>query len=435
MRRGEATPVRPSARLRGARRARIVATAAALLALSWLAPDRARAENDVDIRYPHLERMLRERAARPAPRARAPDEARPRVETVRRTPTSPSLSAQPERPVVEPSFFVAVLGDSLGVMLADGLRESLAIDRPHVAVQRKARESSGLVREDFYDWQKAARDLVAGGERLDYVLMLFGTNDRQQIRDADGTTLEPLSPRWREIYGQRIESLVATFRARNIPVIWVGLPIMRQERYAADMSKLNELFRAHAEKAGAHFIDVWDRFADEAGQFDASGPDVNGQQTRLRAADGIHLTRAGAVKLAHFVEGDIVRAAGAPPALATPAPERKEAEPAPIDPFQLDATALVEATLRREQEAREAASRFAGLALPDLPGPVFLPTKPAAGPVAPLTAPTAAPGGVLATGRSPGGGDAASLLARALVEGRPQDAKPGRADDFAWPRR
>lgn len=419
----------------------------ALVALALLATGGppGRAENDVELRFPHLERerVRQQRVRAPKPRLRdysrreSVDRAASREAPRRATAVTIAapVAAEPAQPAIEPTFFVAVLGDAFGLMLADGLRESLAQDRPHVGVLKKARDSSGLVREDFFDWRKAAREIAGGSERIDYAVIMLGANDRQPLRESDGTTLEPLSPRWRELYGERIEEIVGAFRIRGVPVIWVGLPIMRSERYGADVVQLNELFRAHAEKAGASFVDVWERFADDAGQFAAIGPDVNGQQMRLRAADGIHLTRAGSVKLAHFVQGDIARAAGAAPAIAV-APQPQKSEPALVDPFALDATALVRDALRREQEAREAASRFAGLAAPDLPGPLFLPTRPAAGPVVSLTSPALSPGGALDDGRARLlGGDAAATLTRALVEGRAQDAKPGRGDDFGWPRR
>lgn len=425
-------------RVTGRTRLKILAVALALLATGGPA---SFAENDGDAqRFPHLER-LRSQRARP-PVARVPRESAERTygarrESPRRSPVyvASPVAPAPQTPQVEPTFFVAVLGDAFGLMLADGLRESLAPDRPHVGVLRKARDASGLVREDFFDWRKAAREIASGAERVDHAVIMLGANDRQALRDADGTTLEPLTPRWREIYGQRIEEIVAAFRARSIPVIWVGLPIMRSERYGADVAQFNELFRAHAEVAGASYVDVWERFADDAGQFAATGPDVNGQPARLRAADGIHLTRAGSVKLAHFVQGDIARAAGAAPAVAT-APQPPKAEPALVDPFTLDATRLVQDALKREEEAREAASRFAGLAAPDLPGPLFLPTRPIAGAVVSLTAPALSPGGALDSRPAAlRGGDAAATLTRALVEGRPQEARPGRGDDFAWPRR
>ena len=426
------------ARVTGRTRLKIVAVALALLATGGPA---SFAENDGDVqRFPHLERLRNQRARPPVVRVPRAPEARDygaRRESVRRAPAyvASPVAPAPQTPQVEPTFFVAVLGDAFGLMLADGLRESLAPDRPHVGVLRKARDASGLVRDDFFDWRKAAREIASGAERVDHAVIMLGANDRQALRDADGTTLEPLTPRWREIYGQRIAEIVGAFRARSIPVIWVGLPIMRSERYGADMAQLNELFRVHAEAAGASYVDVWERFADDAGQFAATGPDVNGQPARLRAADGIHLTRAGSVKLAHFVQGDIARAAGAAP-VATAARQPQKAEPALIDPFALDATRLVQDALKREEEAREAASRFAGLAPPEPPGPLFLPTRPVAGPVVSLTAPALSPGGALdSRPQALRGGDAAATLTRALVEGRPQEARPGRGDDFAWPRR
>ena len=48
---------------------------------------------------------------------------------------------------------------------------------------RKAKESSGLVREDYYDWPKAVTDMLAGPEHINVALMMIGSNDRQEIQD------------------------------------------------------------------------------------------------------------------------------------------------------------------------------------------------------------------------------------------------------------
>src|SRR5690606_1211697 len=53
-----------------------------------------------------------------------------------------------------PAFTIAVLGDNVGQMLAQGLQEAFA-DRPEVTVLRRARENTGLVRDDYFDWTKA----------------------------------------------------------------------------------------------------------------------------------------------------------------------------------------------------------------------------------------------------------------------------------------
>lgn len=43
---------------------------------------------------------------------------------------------------------------------------------------------------------------------------------------------------------------------------------------------------------------MWDGFVDEGGKFVITGYDMNGQQARLREADGIGMTQAGKRKLA-----------------------------------------------------------------------------------------------------------------------------------------
>lgn len=321
-----------------------------------------------------------------------------------------------EKPAVAPSYFVAVLGDSLAQMLAQGLAEAFA-DRPEVAILRKAKENSGLVRDDFYDWTKAAQDLLASGEKIDFAVMLIGSNDRQTLRDANGA-YEPRSPQWEDAYAHRIETIAAMFRDKKIPLVWVGLPVLKSERLSADASAFNELYRENAAKGGAVFIDVWEAFADDGGQYSANGPDLNGQIVRLRASDGVHFTKAGARKLAHFVEPEIRRNLDEVMPQANP-------EIANVPPPADDAGATM------SEPAGEAKSEPA---IEPAPPP---PVKPIAGPILPLTGPVLAPGGTLATrletpqtaaGKARGGTD------RIPAPQAGQDPKPGRADDFSWPR-
>ena len=200
-----------------------------------------------------------------------------------------------------PTFFVAVLGDSMGQTLAEGLTEAFA-DQPEVAILREAKADTGLVRDDFYDWTKAAQVLLASGKQIDFAVMMIGSNDRQTLRDGKGGAFEPRSPQWIDAYSSRIETIAAMFRDRKIPLVWVGLPVLRSERLSADATAFNGLYRDFSGKAGATYIDVWDAFATEAGEYSATGPDVDGQTVKLRASDGVNFTAAGALKLAHFVE-------------------------------------------------------------------------------------------------------------------------------------
>ena len=327
-----------------------------------------------------------------------------------------AIATAPGKPAVAPTYFVAVLGDSLGQMLAQGLSEAFE-NRPEVAILRKAKEDSGLVRDDFFDWIKVTRDLLASGEKIDFAVMLIGSNDRQALHDANGS-YEPGSPEWQAAYTQRIETIAGMFRDKKIPLVWVGLPILKSERLSADALTFNQFYRAYAEKAGATYIDIWEAFAGEDGQYSASGPGINGQTVRLRAADGIHFTKAGARKLAHFVEPEIRR-------------KLDEAQPN-IEPGMTQGPPLNPANVPSDATGPPAnvSALPGGEAAPP-------PPKPIAGPVLPLTAPALAPGGELATRVIQAGAannDARNLIEQTLRQGKPIAPKPGRADDFSWPR-
>ena len=312
------------------------------------------------------------RAPEPTVAALPRAEPGPRPDAKAATPqASVATVGSPTTPPTAP-FVVAVIGDSLAQWLTTGLTEAYPAGQG-VTVVGKARESTGLVRDDFYDWPKALRELV-NGTHLDALVVMIGSNDRQPLRGAAGPE-EPLSAGWETLYGKRIDALIEIAREKKISVLWVGMPIMKSERYSQDIGAINALDRTRAEASGAKFIDVFDAFADEKGQYSAFGPDVDGQIVKLRTGDGIHFTTFGARKLAHFVEAEIrhLRDIRDPPqpVVAT----------LPLDiattPLAPDA-ALPETSATR------------GLALP-----VAAPEKPAVGPIVSLTAAPISPGGKL----------------------------------------
>ena len=201
--------------------------------------------------------------------------------------------------------------------------------------------------------------------------------------------------RWVELYKKKIEEMIGVLKSKGVPVLWVGLPVVYGPKATRDTLFLDSLYRDVAGKAGITYVDVWDGFVDEAGRFLQKGPDFEGQIRQLRSSDGVYFTKAGARKLAHYVEREITRllaARSAPIAL-------------PTEPATPDATAL--------------------------PGQ---PARPLAGPIVPLAASSVGTDQLLG---GPGSRPAAidPQAARVLVKGEPLSAPAGRADDFAWPRR
>ncbi len=347
---------------------------------------------------------LRIRAHKPQPHKKEQDFV---STTATRAPGSPGGAP------VTANFFVSVLGDTLGILAAQGLVDAFA-DKPEISIGTQARDLSGLVRDDYYDWPKAARDMITAKTRIDTVVIMIGINDFQPLKDG-GETLDVLSDKWRANYGQRVENLVSPFRDAHIPVLWVGLPSMNDDRFNTQVIALNAIDREHAEKAGAKYIDIWDAFADQNGQYAAFGPDVDGQNSKLRSGpNGIYLTKAGSRKLAHFLEADIRRD------FDRTKPQTDIASLPPDIEQQADD---INAQIRREMGAEKSQA----------PGPAATP-KPSAGPILSLTAPPISAHGALVEALGASTDAPAGERIRALRIGEAPEPQAGRADDFTWTR-
>ena len=347
-----------------------------------------------------------EPAPAPAPRKAKRSDYVPSITT--RAPGAPGGAP------VQAKFHVEVIGDSLASLAVDGLIEAFT-DKPEIGIVNKARDASGLARNDYWDWAKFAASEAATAEKPDVVVVMLGINDGQPLHDGPDV-YDTLDDKWTELYAARVESVVAPFTAAHVPVVWVGLLPMRADRSNIQASKLNGIFRQRAEKAGAKFIDVFDAFADQNGQYDAFGPNVDGQNVKLRASDGIHFTKAGSRKLAHFIEAEIRRVF-----------EKRNpaSEVAALPPDIEQAADDVNAQIRREM----------GLLPPQpAPGaPVEPPPRPLVGPILQLTARPTAPGAVLAS-RTANPLAEPPEVTRVFRIGAPYDPVAGRADDFAWPK-
>lgn len=391
-----------------------------------------------------------------APYPQQPEPPRPTVDY--------SRAPAPKKTDATPTTNVVVLGDSMADWLAYGLEQAFA-EAPEMGVLRRHRTVSGLIRQqvrndprnDHPDWPKYAREALAA-EKPDFIVMMIGLQDRRPIREqqralsranartgqqpetpavpADPQAKPPVdqqagpkppsaedtpteeaeadaqpqgpginhefrSEKWAELYVKRIDDTIAALKAKGVPILWVGLPPVRGPKSMSDIAYLNELYRGRADKAGIVYIDVWDGFVDDAGRFTPQGPDFEGQIRRLRTADGVYFTHAGARKLAHYVDREIQRFMSS---RITPV-----ALPAPEEP-----------TLQQQPASRSPGGGTA---------------RPLAGPVMPLTAAVARDAEELLGGSGTRQSVTDAVAAKVLVKGEAMPSPAGRADDFVWPRR
>ncbi len=224
-----------------------------------------------------------------------------RPQPTKKTPSVVQMrTAKPEPAAkLENARRVLVIGDFLAGGMGEELVNAFA-NSPAIVVDVRANGSSGLVRTDYYDWFKTLPQFITETNPATIVIMM-GSNDRQQMQIGDskekfGTEV------WFKEYERRIDELLTLAGRPKVPVLWVGLPAFQSPSLSADLVGFNRLYRNHVEKYGGEFVDVWDGFVDEAGKFVVTGYDMNGQQARLREADGIGMTQAGKRKLAFYVE-------------------------------------------------------------------------------------------------------------------------------------
>jgi uncharacterized protein len=358
-----------------------------------------------------------------------------------------SKAPAPRKLETPPTSTVVVVGDSMADWLGYGLDE-LYSEQPETAVERKIRASSGLVRYDTknetLDWPQAVKDALAN-EKPDAIVVILGLNDRVPLRDktpptnanragepaqaakqtanqapqapqdktttpadseapqqpaAQADTKRPVpggsyefqTDPWATLYAKRIDEMIAALKSKGVPIVWVGLPAIRGTKATSDMSYLNELYRERAEKAGIVYIDIWDGFIDDEGRYAVQGPDFEGQVRRLRTADGVHFTKAGAVKLASYVDREL---------------------------------------------RRVMSTHLAPVALPALesvPKSGAADARPDVGPVLPLSSGGGEHGDLVGAADHSSQKTSDPIAAKVLSRGEVLAAPTGRADDFSWPR-
>ena len=256
-----------------------------------------------------FDRLFNRRRARPEPVVR--EQRRPVRRSGKRSTRRSSVTRLPKRPPavakVENASRVLVAGDFQAKSLAEGLETAFS-QAPGVAIVHKTNGSSGLVRDDYYNWPETLPGVLDETKPAVAIVML-GSNDRQPLRNG-GQRVAVHSDPWVTEYTKRVDEMAQAIRSRGIPLVWVGAPAYKSASMSTDILAINGIFRSVVGDAGGEFIDIWDGFVDENGKFIYTGSDIKGQQVRLRTKDGIRMTKAGRRKLAFYVEKSVRRLLG-----------------------------------------------------------------------------------------------------------------------------
>ncbi len=193
---------------------------------------------------------------------------------------------------------VLVVGDSLSISLGEQLETHYSLQQG-VSFVRHGKVSSGLVRQDFYNWEHVLDDL-AKRHRPDILIVMIGTNDFKPLR-VEGTSLGFGTPAWNREYARRVQRLITIARHynQNSLIFWVGAPVMGKPELNSAVAHINRVIADQClGTERCQFIDTSEALADAKGRYIEAAPLAQGGSMKLRAGDGVHLTRQGAALLA-----------------------------------------------------------------------------------------------------------------------------------------
>jgi uncharacterized protein len=192
---------------------------------------------------------------------------------------------------------VALVGDSMmAVGLSNVLMQQAAMEQ-NLHIIKAFRSGTGLARPDVFDWMEEYPAMV-GDQRPDVVLVAMGANDGQGFVE-DGQVLSFGSDAWVKAYQQRTAAFLNLLTQHGERVVWIGLPPMKSARYEDKTVVINRIaYTVVSQYPQATWWNPLPLIADDAGQYREFATSANGKTTRIRAADGIHLSDEGAALLA-----------------------------------------------------------------------------------------------------------------------------------------
>jgi len=221
------------------------------------------------------------------------------------TTTTPDASTTTEppgdltTPTPDAPMKLWVIGDSFVELFGPALQNDAA-DTGVVESEVDFRFISGLVRPDYFDWPAHLATRLPEVQ-ADVVVAMYGGNDGQSMF-VGGRELVSESPEWYEEYHDRVGAVMDLLLTGAERVYWVGLPIMRDDRFTEVVAGMNQVFEEEAaERPDVVYLDTFELFSDENGEYSTYLRTNSGDLLDMRTEDGAHLTWNGAYRLSWFV--------------------------------------------------------------------------------------------------------------------------------------
>ena len=229
----------------------------------------------------------------------APTRASPRVpsattfDSSRSVPSAVTLDSPRVIPSAGKRVTVLATGDSM-IQIVDGFLKRSLERRPGVRVPSDAQISTGISKSTLLDWPRhAARQ--ARRYRPRTTVVFIGANDGFPMRTPGGAQVACCGRAWSVEYGRRVATMMGSYaRGGRGRVFWLLLPQARRGFFRRAFPAVNRGIRRAAAgmRRDARIVRLNKVFT-PGGRYRPSMR-YHGRLLRVRQADGVHLSSAGA---------------------------------------------------------------------------------------------------------------------------------------------
>jgi hypothetical protein len=189
-----------------------------------------------------------------------------------------------------------IAGDSLVVVPGESVLRAIAGNRAFDPVDAiDGRIASGLERPDVFNWFTHVREVMET-RKPRAVVVMFGGNDDHGFMTGipEGREVGSFgSPTWRREYRRRVAAVMDTVTSKGGFLVWIGLPISRDDEQTLRYDLINAIVQTEAakRKGRVSYLDTYFFFAGDDGGYAQYVEDAAGKLVKMRADDGVHFER------------------------------------------------------------------------------------------------------------------------------------------------
>ncbi len=201
--------------------------------------------------------------------------------------------------MVDPAGPISLTPADQVLLIGDSLMQGVA---PHVitSIKRKfgaqsvdlSRHSTGLTYPGFFNWPETVKSALTQ-QHYAAMIIFLGANDPWDMT-ISGKYIRFGSDKWKEIYSERVASILNMAAEHKTRVIWLGAPPMGREDLAHKVPVLNDIYSGEiAKQPFARFIPTGPKLTTDGITFTKFIELPERGSVMVRTDDGVHFTAQG----------------------------------------------------------------------------------------------------------------------------------------------